>query len=138
MSHRLTNGFTLIEMLITASVAAILAGVAVPAYQDQIRKSRRSDAVQAITSVQLAEEKYRATNTTYASSLTTLGFASSPLPSTGGYYSVAISGTSATAYVVTATSVSGTSQASDTGCTSIVLAVASTTISQTPAKCWNR
>src|SRR5258706_10118397 len=88
--RRLRNmGFTLTEMLIAVVVIVILASVALPSYQNQIRKSRRSDAVQAITSVQLAEEKFRATSVAYASSLTTLGFASSPFTSTDGYYSVA-------------------------------------------------
>ena len=119
-------------------VVAVLAAIAVPAYQNQIRKARRSDAVQSVTGVQLAEEKYRTSNTAYSSSLTTLGFASSPLTSTDGYYSIVLSSATSTGFVVTATAVSGTSQASDSGCTSIVLTVGSGAISQTPAACWNR
>ena len=42
------------------------------------------------------------------------------------------------AYLVRANAVSGTSQATDSGCTTIDLNVASATISQTPAVCWNR
>lgn len=37
-------GFTLIEMMITVAVLSILAAVAYPSYQDQIRKSRRAEA----------------------------------------------------------------------------------------------
>ena len=38
------RGFTLIELVIVAAIVAILAGIAYPAYQDSIRKSRRADA----------------------------------------------------------------------------------------------
>lgn len=37
-------GFTLVEMLITVAVLSILAAVAYPSYQDQVRKSRRAEA----------------------------------------------------------------------------------------------
>jgi len=138
MRRCLSFGFTLIELLIVVAVIAILAAVAFPSYQDYIRKSRRSDAIQTITSVQLAEEKWRASNIAYSSSLTALGFASSPLPSTDGNYSVALSGAGGTAYVVTATPVAGSTQVKDTACPSIVLTVAAGSIAQTPAACWNR
>lgn len=37
-------GFTLIEMLITVAVLSILAAIAYPSFQDQVRKSRRAEA----------------------------------------------------------------------------------------------
>ena len=38
---RKSSGFTLIEMLIVIAILGILASIAVPAYQDSVRKSRR-------------------------------------------------------------------------------------------------
>ena len=134
------RGFTLLEAVIVMGIVAILAAIALPAFQDQVRKSRRSDAIEALSLVQVAQEKYRSSNVAYASSLTTLGFASSPLTSSGGNYSIALDplSVSATGYTVTATPVSGGPQESDSRCPSIVLQVASGTISQTPPLCWNR
>lgn len=37
-------GFTLIELMIALAIVAILAAIAFPSYQEQVRKSRRADA----------------------------------------------------------------------------------------------
>ncbi|EHL21142.1 putative type 4 fimbrial biogenesis transmembrane protein [Acidovorax sp. NO-1] len=41
---RRNAGFTLIELMITVAVVSILAAIAYPSYQDQVRKSRRAEA----------------------------------------------------------------------------------------------
>jgi len=38
------KGFTLIEVMITVAIVAILAAVALPSYRDQVAKSRRAEA----------------------------------------------------------------------------------------------
>jgi type IV pilus assembly protein PilE len=68
------SGFTLIELMITVAVIAILAGVAYPSYTEYAKKGRRADAKAAIAKVQLAEEKWRTNNTSYTNSLANLGF----------------------------------------------------------------
>lgn len=42
-------GFSLIELMIAVALVGIVAAVAFPAYQDSINKSRRSEAVAALT-----------------------------------------------------------------------------------------
>lgn len=44
-----SQGFTLIEVLITVVIVSILASIAVPAYKNYIKTSRRTDAIKAIT-----------------------------------------------------------------------------------------
>ena len=44
MSVRKETGFTLIELMIVVTVIAILAAVAYPSYQAQVRKSRMGQA----------------------------------------------------------------------------------------------
>lgn len=109
---------TLIELMIVVVIIGILAAVAFPSFMEQIRKGRRSDAIQALTAVQQAQERWRSTRSTYTSDLTTaqpngLGMAAT---SGGGYYTLAIDAADGTGYTLTATAVSGKSQASDTDC----------------------
>jgi len=131
-----TGGFTLIELMIAVAVVAILAAIAVPSYLESIRKSRRSDATTSLARIQLAQETYRLNNTSYGT-LAALGLGAT---STEGYYTLAISDNSATAYTATATAAVGKSQASDSGCTAITMTVTGggNTISNTPATCWSK
>jgi len=119
---RTRRGFTLIEVMITVAIVAILASVALPSFLDSIRKSRRTDAFNAIASVQQAQERFRSNRSAYAGSLTNAatgappGLALASARTTKGYYDLALSGVDASGYTVTATAVSGTSQANDTRC----------------------
>ena len=47
--HKKLKGFTLIELMIVVVVIGILAGIAFPAYQDSVAKSRRSEAAAVLT-----------------------------------------------------------------------------------------
>ncbi len=48
MTWKTATGFTLLELMITVAIIAILAAIAYPGYLDQVRKTRRSDAVAAL------------------------------------------------------------------------------------------
>ena len=121
------RGFTTIELLIALVIVGVLLALALPNYQSSMRKSRRSEAISALTTIQQAQERHRSSNASFATSLTDattasppgLGLAATRTPS--GYYDLAIASADATSYVVTATAVSGTSQANDGACS--VLAV---------------
>jgi type IV pilus assembly protein PilE len=135
---RAQRGFTLIELMIVVAIAGILAAVAYPSFMDQVRKARRADAIDVVSRVQQAQERWRANNPAYAA-LATLGIAAA---SPGGYYTIAstpgANAAAANSYTVTATAVAGKSQAGDTGCTPLTLTVAGGTPTYTPASCWKR
>lgn len=52
-----SSGFTLIELMIVVAVVAILAAIAYPAYQDQVQKSRRTEAKTALSNTAQALER---------------------------------------------------------------------------------
>lgn len=130
--HRANQGFTLIELMIVVAIVAILAAIAYPSYIDSIRQARRTDAMDGLLDLQNQQEKWRANNTTFND------FADAT--SVDGNYTLAVTdGTNtATGYILTATAIAGTSQASDTGCTVMTLTVAAATPRglKTPAACW--
>ena len=129
------NGFTLIEVMIVIVIVGILASIAYPSYMSQVRKSRRSDAVQALLQVQQAQERWRANITTYSGTVGPLGVNAN---TAGGYYTIALSAATATGYVVTATAVTGKSQAGDTGCTPLTVTVTNGSAVNSEPTCWSK
>lgn len=63
--NRRQAGFTLTELMIAVAIVAILASIAYPAYQDQVRSSRRADAQAALSSFANAMERHYTEELTY-------------------------------------------------------------------------
>ena len=103
------QGFSLMELVIAMVVVAVLASLAYPSYLDTVRKSRRAEAIEALQRIQLAQEKWRANNTSYGT-LANLGFSTT---TSGGYYTLSVSSVTGTGYAATAAAVSGKTQTAD-------------------------
>lgn len=91
-----TRGFTLIELLVVIAIVGILAAIAIPSFNEQVAKSRRSEAMRGLGDLQLRQERWRASNTSYG----TYANLGSP---TVDNYTLTITGISGTGYTLTAT-----------------------------------
>jgi type IV pilus assembly protein PilE len=58
-------GFTLIELMISVAIVGILAAIAIPSYQDSVRKSRRADAQGAVMNLANAMERHFTESNSY-------------------------------------------------------------------------
>lgn len=68
MAIRTSSGFTLIELMIVVAIVAILATIAYPSFADQMRKSRRAEAMASIQDGQLRMERWRVDHASFAGS----------------------------------------------------------------------
>ncbi|NRF70902.1 prepilin-type N-terminal cleavage/methylation domain-containing protein [Aquincola sp. S2] len=118
------RGFTLIELLITIAIVAVLASIAYPSFKESIHKGRRADAIDAMTRVQQAEERWRANHSAYTKDLskdTGIGVSTSKddMASPDGHYKVTVDlplGEEGSSYIITANANNPGSQAKDTKC----------------------
>jgi type IV pilus assembly protein PilE len=153
-SRRRLRGFTLIELMIVVGVIALLSMIALPSYMDSVRKSRRAEAVAALSSLQQAQERWRANCPQYTTALTSPA-ASSPASmcavgtglglsatTSDGRYTIAVASATATGYTATATAVAGKGQTNDkalgVSCTPLTMAASAGNWSVTPTQCWSR
>ena len=62
---RKSAGFTLIELMVTIVIVAILAAIALPSYQQYIKRGKITEALSNLSSMRLQLEKYYADNRKY-------------------------------------------------------------------------
>lgn len=132
------RGFTLIELLVAICVAGLLAGLALPSFAEHWRQARRSDAVVALTRLQMAQEQYRAAHGLYALDIGALKGGVSGM-SDQGWYRLVLEEVQPQHYLAVAEARAEGSQAGDGACTRILLRVDDGIAEHGPdLRCWNR
>lgn len=100
------RGFTLIELLTVVAVIAILGAIALPSYNESVRKGRRGQAKSDLVELAQRAERYRTINNTFAGFTVTGADAQSPHTGTA-HYNLAIANVTATGFDLTATPTGG-------------------------------
>lgn len=84
-------GMTLIELMIVVAILGIIISIAVPSYQDSVRKSRRADGMALLNQILQAQERFYINNMTYTTDLTDLGYSvSTGVSSEEEHYKVSV------------------------------------------------
>jgi type IV pilus assembly protein PilE len=110
---RKTSGFTLIELMITVAIVAILAAVALPSYRQYVIRSKRSAAQAQMMDIANRQQQFLLANRNYAdkTALTASGYALPSDVSVNYGYDIVLSTTGAPGFTLTLTPQGG--QASD-------------------------
>jgi type IV pilus assembly protein PilE len=128
------KGFTLIELMITVAVVAILATIAYPSYQSYVIRANRTAAQQFMLDIANREEQLMLDSRNYSATIGAGGLNLSIPAEVTGRYTVTVAVNNAATpptFVITATPVAGSIQASDSTLTFNNLGV------KTPANKWH-
>lgn len=121
-SHKKSQGFSLIELLIVIAIIGIIAAIAIPSYSQYMTKTRRIDGTTFLIEAAGEQFRYFSEYNQYTDEMSDLGYGDAATAvSEEGYYTVSIVSGSATSYVLTATPVVGGLQADDGACTTFTL-----------------
>lgn len=91
------KGFSLLELMVTFAIIAILATIAIPAYSEYVRQGKVAEATSTLADLRVRTEQYFQDNRTYVNSP-----CNAPLAGTTKYFDYACNA-DATTYTITAT-----------------------------------
>lgn len=144
-------GMTLVELMIVVVILAILAAVAWPSYQNAVQRSRRADAVAALTEIMQSQERWRAKYPSYRDSFAATETEPAwPTDSHDRHYSLTLVDVTANGYTARASVKDGSPQTADSNCLSMRVTMAGGNIAYTsgtsadatnagnPDPCWQK
>lgn len=122
------KGFTLVELMISLIIVAILVALAYPSFVEYIRKAKRGDAQQLLINWSVNQEIYKSNNPTYAG-------AGDLAPPTVDDYVLSVSNVSASTYTLTANATGSQEADSEDGQSCDVMTIDQNGLKQ-PLPCW--
>ncbi|MBK2027666.1 type IV pilin protein [Allofrancisella guangzhouensis] len=131
------QGFSLVELMVVIAIIAILAAIGIPAYNNYVLKSHRSEATSELLSAANAADNFEIRNGTFPSGSDINSFWHTNTQNS--YYTLSYCSQEAECsnvnYMLTATAAG--SQSTDTPCSTIKLEVNGGIINKIPVECWN-
>lgn len=133
-TRRRRRGFTLLELMITVAVVALLAVVALPAYQSSVRRAHRTEAKASLSAAAQMMERQLTEKGSYAGA--TLGSGGIyPDRSENGHYALSLSNLGAATFTISATP-QGSQVNDECGTFTLTQRGERGVSGLTPAECW--
>lgn len=127
------SGFSLVELLIVATIIAILGALAYPSFSVYLLKNQRLAAQKSLYALQLQQEEWRISHAQYATDISDL----EPSLADHTHYSFSITEASSSHYQLTATAKTNSAQAQDRqGSQSCQTLTLNRNHEKTPTECW--
>lgn len=98
-----SQGFTLIEVMITVAIIGILSAIALPAYTDYITRGRIPEATSQLAAKQVRMEQWFQDSRSYRATGNTACYIGASDTTSSKYFTFSCTASSATAYTITAT-----------------------------------
>jgi type IV pilus assembly protein PilE len=134
-----SSGITLIEIMITLAIIAILSTIGYPLYSDYVIKSRRTDAKATLMKIMQAQQRSYTANSTYTTDLSTIGYeTATEVLSEGSYYKITAK-TCGTASITSCVTLTAVPQFDDAECKNMIIdstGAKSVTGTLATDKCW--
>ena len=109
-----SRGFTVVELIIAIAIIGILAAIAIPSYQEHLKKGRRADAQQFLSQVAQRQQQYLMDARVYAGTLAELSMDTAVPSGVSKFYTLAVAlNGPPPGFTVTATPIAGTAQDGD-------------------------
>jgi type IV pilus assembly protein PilE len=86
----LEKGFTLIEVMIVVAIVAIISAIALPSYDESVKRGKRSDGKAYLLDLASQQETFYAQNLSYANSITAPSELNTSATSTESHYTLAL------------------------------------------------
>jgi type IV pilus assembly protein PilE len=128
------KGFTLIELMAVVLIIAILSAIALPSYQNSVRKGRRQVAISDMLAYKQMQERYRNNNMQYATIGQLVGAYNVNTSSDPQDYTFSIDSIGPTNYRIIATAQARQNKGYEASTCPVLYLTADD--SRTPADCW--
>lgn len=99
--QKASRGFTLIEMMIVVVILGILLSIALPSYQEHVRRGYRAEGQAFLNDVAARQERYSSQNNTYVTAIADVSNLGVDVDSTTKRYKLSLAATDG--YTLTAT-----------------------------------
>ena len=124
--------------MVVLVIVAVLAALAWPSFVNAVNRSRRSAAMSALAEIMQAQERWRANQPSYKTSLTNLPGARTVSARNLYDLSLVAGSVTETGYQARADVRTGSAQSGDSGCQTLQVEMAGGQVNYTPPACWIR